>query len=368
MKWPVSSGGDEGLAAWPAAREGGRTAVPRPANMGDVARLAGVSHQTVSRVINDSSSVSPATRSRVLAAMRQLDYRPNPAAKSLVTGRSQTLGVVSFDTTLFGPASTLSGIEQAARAVRYAVSVATLKSIDRASALDAIERLRDQSVAGIVVVAPTVATFDALSAVPPHTPLVAVEGDPHLDFPVVAVDQALGARMLTQHLLRQGHHTVWQVRGPETWLEAEGRVQGWREALDAAGIAPPEPLLTGDWSPASGYRAGLALAQRRDVTAVFVANDQMAVGLLRAMHEQGRRVPEDVSVVGFDDIPEAAYLTPPLTTVHQPFDQVGRRSLQLLMEQIDAGERIQRRDIISPRLVLRRSTAAAADPGRQPAR
>jgi DNA-binding LacI/PurR family transcriptional regulator len=328
--------------------------------MGDVARLAGVSHQTVSRVLNDSSSVSPGTRARVLDAMRQLDYRPNPAAKSLVTGRSQTLGVVSFDTTLFGPASTLAGIERAARAVRYAVSVASLKSVDRASVVDAIDRLRDQSVAGIVVVAPTAATFDALAAVPPHTPLVAVEGDPHRDFPVVAVDQALGARMATEHLLRQGHRTVWHIRGPESWLEAEGRVQGWREALEAAGIQPPEPLLTGDWSPASGYEAGLALAGRPEVGAVFVANDQMAVGLLRAMHERGRRVPEDVSVVGFDDIPEAAYLTPPLTTVHQPFDEVGRRSLALLMEQIEAGERIRRREIVSPRLVERRSVAPAS--------
>jgi DNA-binding LacI/PurR family transcriptional regulator len=273
--------------------------------------------------------------------------------------------VVSFDTTLFGPASTLAGIERAARGVRYAVSVASLKSIDRGSVLDAIERLRDQSVAGIVVVAPTVATFDALRAVPPHTPLVAVEGDPHLDFPVVAVDQTAGARMATEHLLRLGHRTVWHIRGPESWLEADARVQGWREALGAAGITPPDPLLTGDWSPASGYRAGLALARRPEVGAVFVANDQMAVGLLRAMHEQGRRVPEEVSVVGFDDIPEAAYLTPPLTTVHQPFDEVGRRSLQLLMEQIDAGERIQRREIVSPRLVSRRS-AAAAGPSRRP--
>jgi DNA-binding LacI/PurR family transcriptional regulator len=323
--------------------------------MGDVARLAGVSHQTVSRVINDAAGVSPATRERVVAAMRRLDYRPNPAAKSLVTGRSRTLGVVSFGTTLFGPASTLVGIERAARAFRYAVSVASLESIDRDSVTGAIDRLRDQSVAGIVVVAPTAATFEALRTVPSHTPLVAVEGDPHLEFPVVAVDQVLGARLATEHLLELGHRTVWHVRGPENWLEAAGRVQGWREALDAAGASAPELMPTGDWSPASGYRAGLALAGRPEVTAVFVANDQMAVGLLRAMQEQGRRVPEDVSVVGFDDIPEAAYLNPPLTTVHQPFDEVGRRSLQLLMDQIGAGMRIQRRDIVRPELIVRGS-------------
>jgi DNA-binding LacI/PurR family transcriptional regulator len=336
--------------------------VARPANMGDVARLAGVSHQTVSRVVNESTNVSPETRTRVLDAMRTLDYRPNPAAKSLVTGRSRTLGVVSFDTTLFGPASTLAGIERAARAERYAVSVASLKSIDRNAVLDAVERLRDQRVAGIAVVAPTVATFKALQVVPSHTPLVAVEGDPHLDFPVVAVDQVRGAREATQHLVDLGHRAIWHVRGPRTWLEANGRVRGWRDTLKGVGIAPSRTILAGDWSPASGYRAGLALADEPGVTAVFVGNDQMAVGVIRALYEKGKRVPQDVSVVGFDDIPEAAYLSPPLTTVRQPFDEVGRRCLRHLLDQIEAGERIQRRDIVRPQLVTRESTGPVRPP------
>ncbi len=332
----------------------------RPPNMGDVARLAGVSHQTVSRVLNEAANVSPATRKRVLAAMKTLDYRPNPAAKSLVTGHSRSLGVVSFNTTLFGPASTLAGIEQAARDVHYSVTMASLEAVNRQSVVDAIERLRDQRVAGIGVVAPTVATQEALQSVPTRTPLVAVEGDPYLDIPVVAVDQLLGAREVTQHLLELGHRSIWHVRGPETWLEATGRFHGWQEALKEAGITPPKTILAGDWSPASGYRAGLTLAERTDVTAVFVANDQMAIGVLRALQESGRRVPGDISVVGFDDIPEAEYLTPPLTTVRQPFDEVGRRCVRLLLDQIEAGERIQRREIVRPQLIRRQSSAAPA--------
>jgi DNA-binding LacI/PurR family transcriptional regulator len=345
----------------PESGERGDKAGPqRPANMGDVARLAGVSHQTVSRVLNEATNVSPVTRKRVLAAMKKLDYRPNPAAKSLVTGHSRSLGVVSFNTILFGPASTLAGIEQAAREVRYSVTMASLEAVDRRSVVDAIERLRDQRVAGIAVVAPTVATQEALQSVPTRTPLVAVEGDPYLDIPVVAVDQLLGAREVTQHLLELGHRTIWHVRGPEHWLEAAGRFHGWQEALKEAGITPPKTILAGDWSPASGYQAGLALAERTDVTAVFVANDQMAIGVLRALQEAGRKVPGDISVVGFDDIPESAYLTPPLTTVRQPFDEVGRRCVRLLLDQIEAGERIQRREIVRPQLITRHSSAAPA--------
>lgn len=345
----------------PESGERGDKAGPqRPANMGDVARLAGVSHQTVSRVLNEAVNVSPATRKRVLAAMKKLDYRPNPAAKSLVTGHSRSLGVVSFNTTLFGPASTLAGIEQAAREVHYSVTMASLEAVDRRSVIDAIERLRDQRVAGIAVVAPTVATQEALQSVPIRTPLVAVEGDPYLDIPVVAVDQLLGAREVTQHLLELGHRSIWHVRGPEHWLEATGRFHGWQEALKEAGVTPPKTVPAGDWSPASGYEAGLALAERTDVTAVFVANDQMAIGVLRALREAGRKVPGDVSVVGFDDIPEAAYLTPPLTTVRQPFDEVGRRCVRLLLDQIEAGERIQRREIVRPQLITRQSSAAPA--------
>jgi DNA-binding LacI/PurR family transcriptional regulator len=330
---------------------------PRAVVMADVAKLAGVSLQTVSRVINDSPHVRAATRERVQDAMRKLEYRPNPVARALVTGRSRTLGVVSFDTTLYGPASTLFGIERAAHEADYFVSIVSLRSLTSAAVVSAVERLRDQGVDGILVVAPQESATQALLHLPEDVPVVAAEAGPDDSVPLVAVDQVEGARLATQHLLELGHKTVWHISGPSDWLEAEDRVNGWRQTLDAAGASAP-PVLVGDWSARAGHELGRQLAERDDVTAVFVANDQMALGLLRTLHEAGRRIPGDISVVGFDDIPEAAYFTPPLTTVRQNFNEMGRRSLLLLLEQIESGVRVPRRETVPPELIVRASSAA----------
>ena len=326
--------------------------------MADVAKLAGVSHQTVSRVINDSAHVRPETRSRVLAAMRQLDYRPNSAARALVTGRSGTLGVVSFDTTLYGPGSTLFAIEQAAHAAGYFITIVSLLALDRKSVLGAVDRLRVQGVDGILVITPQEGAADALVNLPVGIPLVAVEAGRPNSVPLVAVDQFAGAVNATQLLLDLGHETVWHVSGPREFLEAQQRVDGWRATLEAAGAHVP-PVLVGDWSPASGYRVGLQLAGDLEVTAIFVANDQMALGVLRALHERGREIPREVSIVGFDDIPEAQYFTPPLTTVRQDFGEMGRSSLRLLLELIQDTGQPPQRVTIAPELVVRRSTAPA---------
>jgi DNA-binding LacI/PurR family transcriptional regulator len=324
--------------------------------MVDVARAAGVSHQTVSRVLNDHPNVRAETRERVLAAIGDLGYRRNFAARALVTRHTRTLGVVSFDTTLYGPASTLYGIEQAARAAGYFVSIVSLKAITRASVLEAIGFLSGQGVDGIVVVAPLRSAARALAALPTGVPAVAVEGGRGGGVPVVSVDQAAGARLAVEHLLELGHETVWHVAGPSDWLEAEGRVKGWRKALTAAGRVVPEPIA-GDWSPRSGYEAGRRLAEIADLTAVFVANDQMALGLLRAFTELGVEVPGRVSVVGFDDVPESEFFNPPLTTVWQDFGEVGRRSIEILLRQVDAGEGAgYERALVPPRLVIRDST------------
>jgi len=330
----------------------------RPAVMTDVAKLAGVSHQTVSRVLHDSPHVRRGTRERVLAAIRQLDYRPNTVAQALVTGRSRSLGVVSFDTTLYGPASTLVGVEEAAHDRGYAVSIASLRSLNRASVVGAVQRLRDQGVDGVVVIAPQRAAVDALLHLPPEVPVVAVEAGPDESFPVVAVDQLAGAAAATRHLLELGHRNIWHIAGPEDWLEAEQRIEGWRSALRAAGAAEP-PLFRGDWSARSGYDIGEHLLAEGGVTAVFVANDQMALGLLRRLHEAGRETPGEISVVGFDDIPEAAYFTPPLTTVRQDFAEVGRSCLHLLLGQIESRMRSWTRVVVAPELVVRGSTTAA---------
>src|SRR5262245_8761060 len=327
----------------------------RPAVMADVAKLAGVSHQTVSRVLHDSPHVRSDTRERVLDAMRKLEYRPNTVARALVMGRSKTLGVVSFDTTLYGPASTLFGIERAAHDAGYFVSIVSLKSLDRASVVSAVERLRDQGVDGIVVTAPQESAAHALTHLPTDVPIVAAEAGPDDSVPLVAVDQFAGARAATSHLLDLGHETVWHISGPSDWLEAQDRVDGWRSTLEDAGAAPP-PVLHGDWSPRAGYVLGQALAAKEGVTAVFAANDQMALGVLRSLNEAGRRVPEEISIVGFDDIPEAAYFTPPLTTVRQDFNEMGRLSLHVLLEQIEGGVIAAPRTTVAPTLIVRAST------------
>jgi DNA-binding LacI/PurR family transcriptional regulator len=327
----------------------------RPAVMTDVARLAGVSYQTVSRVLHDSPLVRGETRERVLAAIRELDYRPNSVARALVTGRSKTLGVVTFDTTLYGPASTLLGIEQAAHDAGYAVTISSLRSLNRDTVLAAIEQLRNQGADGAAVIAPIQAGIDALSHVKPDFSVVAVAAGPNASIPSASVDQAAGAAAATRHLLTLGHETVWHLAGPPDWKEAAERVQGWKAALESAGARVPA-LLRGDWTPRSGYELGERLLAIPDLTAVLVANDQMALGLLRRLHEAGREVPRDLSLVGFDDIPEAAYFTPPLTTVRQDFAELGRLCLQSLLRRIE-GKSGPTRVVVQPELVVRGSTA-----------
>lgn len=335
---------------------------PRPVVMADVARLAGVSHQTVSRVLNGSPRVRPDTRERVLRAVTQLGYRRNAMARGLVSRRSRVLGVVSFDTILFGPASTLLGIERAARSADYGVSIVTLERVDRAGVLHATNVLADQGVDGVIIIAPQASAAAALHHLPCGLPAVAVQAGQDSALPSVAVDQVAGARLAVRHLLDLGHETVWHIAGPNDWLEARDRVEGWRQTLEEAG-APVPPVMVGDWSARSGYLAGLTLSEITGVTAVFAANDQMALGLLRALHERGVRVPEDISVVGFDDIPEAEYLLPPLTTIRQDFDEVGRRSMALLLGLLETdigADATLAPQTVSPSLVLRHSTAPPA--------
>lgn len=337
----------------------GRT---RPAVMSDVGRLAGVSHQTVSRVINGSRHVSPATRERVLAAMDELGYRPNSIARALATGRSRTVGVVSFDTTLYGPASTLFGIERAAHQEGYFVVIASLRALDRPSVAEAVDRLHEQGVEGVLVIVSEADAAAALLEAAPELPVVAVEAGPERGIPVVSIDQRSGARLATEHLLALGHRTVHHVSGPAGSIEAGLRLDGWRATLRDAGVGvgAPEPLV-GDWSARSGYHVGRRLAGDATCTGVFVANDQMALGVVRALHEAGRAIPDEISLVGFDDIPEAPYFTPPLTTVRQDFGEVGSRSLRVLVEAIEtfqAGEPPPSGSLVAPELVVRASTAS----------
>jgi DNA-binding LacI/PurR family transcriptional regulator len=327
--------------------------------MGDVARLAGVSQQTVSRVVNQRGYVGGMTRERVQEAMRELDYRPNPAAQALVTGRSKTLGVISIDSVAFGPVSVLRGLERAAHERGYFVSVSRIGSLDRGSVLQALEHLQRQSVEGILLNAAQDAITHELDRRRIDVPVVAVEDTLDVSVPVVALDQVAGAAAATRLLLELGHRNVSHVAGPGDWLPARRRAEGWRTALEAAGIAPPDPL-PGDWSVRSGHVLGHRLARDRGVTAVFAANDEMALGVMRAMFEAGRAVPREVSVVGFDDVPFARYLTPPLSTVRQDFEEIGRRSVHMLLDAIDGAGDAVMRATITPELIMRESSAPAS--------
>lgn len=324
----------------------------------DVARLAGVSHQTVSRVLNDHPRVRAETRQRVVEAISTLGYRRNHAARALVTGQSELLGVVALGTLLFGPVSMLSAVEELADDNGFVVSVASVRSFEPEEVKRAVERLLDQSVAGVIMIVPVGLARHALDEFPAGVPYVVIDGDLTRDDPVATVDQVTGGYLATKHLLDAGHETVWHVRGPLEWHDSQGRIEGWQRALRERGVEAPPPVA-GDWTPASGYLAGKVLAADPSVTAVFVANDHMALGFLRAMHEVGRRVPEDVSVVGFDDIPEAEFFLPRLTTVRPDFEGAAREGLRLLLEQIGApvptGQ--TRRSVLPPSLVERDSVA-----------
>lgn len=324
--------------------------------MSDVAQVAGVSHQTVSRVLNAHPSVRPATRARVLEAIAELGYRRNTAARALVTRRSGTIGVVTTGLPYFGPTSTLIAVEGAARDAGYFVSIATLAGIDGPSVDQAVEHFLAQAVEGIIVIAPHDDVRDALVPFADEVPLVmiAAEPSPGFSFHTMSVDQELGARLATRHLLELGHREVVHLAGPQDWIDARARLVGWRNELAVAGVTAPEPI-TGDWSPERGYEVGRRLVRDGVPSAVFAANDQLALGLLHAFAEGGVVVPRDVSVVGFDDVAEAAHFSPPLTTVRQDFATLGARCMQLLVASM-GGIELETAPI-PPRLVVRASTA-----------
>jgi DNA-binding LacI/PurR family transcriptional regulator len=330
--------------------------------MADVARLAGVSHQTVSRVINGSDRVAPETRDRVREAMRLLDYRPNSVARALVTGRSRTVGVIGFNTTLFGPASTLFGIERSANEADYLTSVVSMPELDRGSMLLAVERLRRHNVEGVLVLASESSAVAGLASVSRELSLVALEAEPIHGIPTVSIDQYGGAASATRHLLELGHRRIAHIAGPAGSLEAQLRLEACRETLAEAGqrLAAPE---FGDWSAGSGYELGAHIAADPEVTAIFVANDQMALGALRALDRAGRRVPGDVSIVGFDAIPESEFFSPSLTTVRQDFVAIGRRGFELLRRRIEDGERPATHHMIASELLVRASTGPPPAPG-----
>jgi DNA-binding LacI/PurR family transcriptional regulator len=308
-------------------------------------------------VLNDHPAVRPETRQAVLEAMRTLGYRPSRSARSLASGRTRMLGVISFDAARYGPASILTAINTAAQEAGYLVSSIALDTADHDTVVEAVNRLSAEGADGVIAIAPQLWVGRALAETTDlGTPLVVLENALDDGTALVTGDSRTGARKATEHLLGLGHATVWHIAGPTGWTSADHRLTSWQATLRAAGAAAPAPLV-GDWSAGSGYDLGRGLARRPDVTAVFASNDQMALGLLHALHEAGRSVPGDVSVVGYDDVPEAAHFLPPLTTVRTDFAEIGTRSLRLLLDRIDGpGERPLVDTLVPVDLVVRASS------------
>lgn len=295
-------------------------------SMAMVATRAGVSGQTVSRVVNDSPRVDPATRTKVEQAMAELGYRPHRAARALRTGRTQTIGLVVTTLATVGNSRMLHATAEAAERRGYALLVVTASG----SVAEAFERLRDQGVDGAIVLNEASALTQTADR-PEGLHLVVVDGASDGGFRTVSSDHAGGAAAATRHLLHRGHATVHHVAGPADSFAAAERERGWREALQAAGVEVPQ-IVRGDWSAESGHATAASLGK---ATAVFSANDQMALGLVRALAEQGRRVPEDVSVIGFDDVPDAANYRPPLTTIRQDFTALAEAAVASLVADIE---------------------------------
>jgi len=329
---------------------------PRRVSRVDVARRAGVSAQTVSRVINGDPVVAGSTRQRVVDAMAELGYRPNRAARALKSGEFRTLGVMLFTLSSTGNSRTLDAIATHAAAEGYTTTLLPVIAPTQEEVSGAFSRLEELAVDAVIAIVEVHLLDAATITLPPRAEVVVVDSDAGDRYTVVDTDQVEGARQAVRHLLDLGHRTVWHVAGPVGSFAAERRARSWRRELEAAG-RPVPPLLRGDWSAASGYAAGERLAADPSCTAVFVANDEMVLGVLRALRTRGRRVPEDVSVVGFDDLAESAYFAPPLTTVHQDFAEVGRRCVEQALRQI-RGERPEHGTTLVPtRLVVRESTA-----------
>ncbi|WP_337061350.1 LacI family DNA-binding transcriptional regulator [Kineococcus sp. G2] len=309
--------------------------------MSDVAQVAGVSHQTVSRVLNGHPNVRPETRERVLSAISQLGYRRNTAARALVTRRTGAIGVVTEDSPLYGPTMTLIALENAARGQGVYVSVATVTRWDVPGVQASLEHFLDQGVDGVVVIASHDEAVRAVQDYRSRVPVVMV-GPSELDGGVrtVAVNQYAGARLATRHLIEHGHTDIVHVSGPPVWLDARARARGWRDAMLQSGLEPGEPLA-GDWTASTGFRIGKELIERSAArplpTAVFAANDQLALGLLHAFAESGVSVPREVSVVGFDDVEGSAHFFPPLTTVTPDWAALGRRCLEQMVAALDGG-------------------------------
>ena len=338
----------------------GRGRPKRGPSIADVARLAGVSTQTVSRVSTGADPVREDTRDRVLEAMHQLGYSPNRAARALRNGRFGTIGLLAHRFERTGEALTTEAVVQAAAEEDLTVTLLNVHTPDADRWEHAAHRLSQQSIDGLVIIRAEQATPDSL-ALPANLAVAVSDSRLVGHYPSVVADQMQGTELAVGHLLELGHRTVHHIAGPADSEPALVRATMWQRLLQRAGIRPPE-LLRGDWGAESGYLAGQRLARDESVTAVYCANDEMAFGLIRALHEHDRRVPQDVSVVGFDDIVLSGFSSPPLTTVRQDFHRIGRELVRLVLAQLRAEELPRSGPVLIPtELIVRGTTAPPAE-------
>jgi DNA-binding LacI/PurR family transcriptional regulator len=325
----------------------------------DVAAQSGVSYQTVSRVINNMPDVAPKTRLRILNVMEDLGYRPNMTARQLVSQRSSVIGFVTWATSFYGPAQIMINVERAARETDYTIMFAGIRdaTIDRIRR--AVNKLCAHRVAGILMHLPFEMDLRPLREMCVNVPLVAVDCDLGFEAPSVHVRQEYGAYLATKYLLSLGHTKVAYLRGPMVWRVARLRYQGWLKAVKEAGYSP-DHCIDGNWTSRGGFEATLKLLKeyRGKFTALAVANDQMALGAIRAFEEGGLRVPQDVSVVGFDNLPEAEFFRPPLSTIKHDFASIGTLSIRCLMEQLRGSRESSQTYTIEPTFVERLSATA----------
>jgi DNA-binding LacI/PurR family transcriptional regulator len=324
----------------------------------DVARLAGVSTATVSRALNGTGQIAPATRASIDAAVEQLGYRPNTIARSLVTKSTQTIALLLPDITNPFYAALVSGIQQRALEAGHTMLLCTTEG-DPEREEQYLSLLRAKQVDGALVDGLVLPPDRIARFVRDGFPIVCLDRDvDSASVPLVQVDNRLGARMATEHLLSLGHIRIAHVAGAPDLRISEERVEGYREALLAAHVPPaPELVATGDFTEEGGYRATSVL-MNRGFTAVFAANDLSALGVISALTEAGWRVPEDVSVVGFDDLRLSRYTSPPLTTIRQPAAEIAERATQLLLDLTHGKKVSQQLHLLEPELVVRGSTAA----------
>ena len=329
-------------------------AVSGKANMRQVAALAGVSHQTVSRVLNDHPNIRPETRERVLQAIEELNYRPNSVARALATSKTNRIGVLVDSPVEFGPNSTLRGFELAARVTGYSVTAVAVDDDPAHGPKVAVDHLLEQGIDALCVIAPRSSSLDRLRETPLGMPALVVTAAADETFLTTSVDQERGASLAVRHLIELGHREIAHVAGPLDWLDAQGRHRAWQREISAAGLDELD-LVVGDWTADFAYEAARKPGRLPRCTAIFAANDQMALGLVHGFAERGIDVPRDVSVIGFDDLPEAKHFLPPLTTVRQDFRALGKRSLDLLLAALE-GRDHDHRSLIEPVLVVREST------------